>query len=375
VSESPALTNEMVASVYRQVLGRDPGPGDAEAQLAAVPDLDMMLRVALESEEYAVRLRDARSAGARTRGLVNIHHEDLAAYGPRPGTGSEDGSAIVGNDGTLFLCGGTNAILDQYLGAVEMPPHWLEDWRQVVLRRHSEMDAMGLAHAMLVVPDKLAVYEERYPETLEKVGPRPIERLAELPEEALIYPLAGLRAAAAAEDMFPPTDTHLTFRGNELLFRTLIEPLGIAAMPDLAALPMHSYPVPGDLGVKFNPEILSIISEPGTLRTASIVEDNRGEMEAAGRHVGTRRVFRNDLAPDPRVAVLFGDSFGFAGDSYQGISWFMAQVFREVHFIWVPLGWDPDYVREAGAQVVLVEGAERFVARVPEIHHCSSWAT
>ena len=43
----------------------------------------------------------------------------------------------------------------------------------------------------------------------------------------------------------------------------------------------------------------------------------------------------------------------------------MAQIFREVHFVWVPFGWDPDYVREVGAEVVLVQGAERFVARVP----------
>jgi alginate O-acetyltransferase complex protein AlgJ len=368
VSESPALTSEMVVTIYRRVLGRDPRPDEVEAQLATVPDLDSMLRLALESEEYAVRLRDARSTAARTAGVVNIHHSDLAAFGQQPGTSSEDGSAIVGNDGTLFLWGGTNANLDQYIGAVEMASDWLEKWREVVSRRRSEMEAMSLAHALLVAPDKLAVYEERYPEALEKAGPRPIERLVELPELELIYPLAELRAAADVEDMYPPTDTHLTFRGNELLFRTLIEPLEIEEAPDFGALPMRSYPIAGDLGVKFNPEILSIISEPGTLGAASIAEDNRSEMEAAGRHVGTRRVFHNDAAPDPRVAVLFGDSFGFAGPSYQGISWFMAQVFREVHFIWEPFGWDPDYVREVGAQAVLVQGAERFVSRVPELH-------
>jgi alginate O-acetyltransferase complex protein AlgJ len=365
----------MVASVYRRVLGRDPRPEDVQAQLATVPDLDAMLRLALESEEYAIRLRDARSAGARTPRIVNIHHADLAAYGPRPGTMSEDGSATVGNDGTLFLWGGTNAILDQYTGAVELATDWLERWREVVLRRRSEMQAMSVAQALLIVPDKLAVYEEHYPEVPDKAGPRPIERLLALPELELIYPLAELRTAATVEDMYPPTDTHLTFRGNELLFRTLLDPLQIDEMPDLTALPMRSYPVAGDLGVKFDPEILSIISEPGTLRQASIIEDNHGEMEAARRHVGTRRVFRNDAAPDPRVAVLFGDSFGFASRSYQGISWFMAQVFREVHFIWVPFGWDPDYVRKVGAQAVLVQGAERFVSRVPELHSTpESWS-
>lgn len=229
------------------------------------------------------------------------------------------------------------------------------------------MRAMGVADALLVVPDKLAIYEERYPEPLEKVGPRPVERLLAVPELELLYPLAELRATAADEDVYMPTDTHLTFRGNEILFRTLIEPLGIASadLPDFAAMPLHSYPIFGDLGEKFDPRIVSIVSEPNTLGAAEIVEDNRAEIEAVGGHIGSRRVFRNDAAPDRRVAVLFGDSFGFSAAYYQGVSWFMAQVFREVHFVWVPFGWDPVYAGEVGAEAVLIQGAERFVARVP----------
>ena len=57
------------------------------------------------------------------------------------------------------------------------------------------------------------------------------------------------------------------------------------------------------------------------------------------------------------MAVVFGDSFGFAATHYQGIAWFMAQVFREVHFIWIPFGWDAEYVRRVGAEAVLVQGA------------------
>ena len=78
-------------------------------------------------------------------------------------------------------------------------------------------------------------------------------------------------------------------------------------------------------------------------------------------------MFRNEQAPDARVAVVFGDSFGFSAAYYQGLSWFLAQVFREVHFVWVPFGWDSDYVRQVGAEAVLVQGAERFVARVPHL--------
>jgi alginate O-acetyltransferase complex protein AlgJ len=361
VSESPALTGETVAAVWRQVLGRDPRPDEVEAQVASGGGLDGLLRMVLDSAEYGQRQRETES---RLPASVNVYHPDLAPYGLQPGTRSDDDIAIVGHDGSLFLCGGTNANLGQYVGAVEMAPGWLEEWRDIVLRRREEMAAMGLANALLVVPDKLAVYEERYPEPLDKVGPRPVERLLGLPELELLYPLAELRAAAG-EDVYLRTDTHLTFRGNELLFRSLLGPLGIQETPDFAAMPLRFYPITGDLGMKFDPRIVSIVSEPGTMRTAEIVEDNRAEIEAVGGHIGTRRVFRNEGAPDSRVAVLFGDSFGFSAPYYQGVSWFMAQVFREVHFVWIPFGWDPDYVRRVSAEAVLIQGAERFVSRVP----------
>jgi hypothetical protein len=130
-------------------------------------------------------------------------------------------------------------------------------------------------------------------------------------------------------------------------------------------MPLRSYAMQGDLGSKFRPPIVSIVREPATLGAAEIVADNRAEIEAVGGHIGSRRVFRNETAPDRRVAILFGDSFSFSTPTYQGISWFMAQVFRETHFVWIPFGWDPDYVRQVHGEAVLVQGAERFAARVP----------
>jgi hypothetical protein len=362
------LTREQVVSVYRQVLGRAPSEQEIDAQLAATATLDGLLRIALDSDEYAARLRERGMASARTPAVVNVFHPELAPWGLPPGTRSDDGVAIVGHDGWLFLCGGTNANLGQYVGAVAMEAGWLEEWREVVRRRTAESRDLDVATGLLVVPDKLAVYEEHYPEELTRVGPRPIERLLAVPDLPIAYPLAELQAAAASgEEVYLRTDTHLTFRGNELLFRSVLAALEVENPPDFAALPLHSYPIAGDLGVKFDPQIVSVVSEPGSLLDARIVEDNREEIAAVDGHIGTRRVFRNEQAPDPRVAVLFGDSFGFSAAYYQGLSWFLAQVFREVHFVWVPFGWDADYVRRVGAKAVLVQGAERFVARVPHI--------
>ncbi len=361
-------TREQVVSVYRQVLGRTPSEEEIEGQLAAVSTLDDLLRVALDSEEYAVRQLKRQADSSKAPPVVNVFHPDLAPFGLPPGTRSDDEIAIVGNDGWLFLCGGSNANLGQYVGAVEMEPSWLDEWQEVIDRRAEQSAALEIDSALLVVPDKLAVYEDRYPEELARVGPRPIERLLSVPEMPIAYPLAELRAAAATdEDVYLRTDTHLTFRGNEMLFSSVRAALGVQDPPDFSELALRSYPIAGDLGAKFDPQIVSIVSEPNSLLDATIVEDNRDEIAAVDGHIGTRRVFRNERAPDPRVAVLFGDSFGFGAAYYQGLSWFMAQVFREVHFVWVPFGWDADYVRDVGAKAVLVQGAERFVARVPHV--------
>jgi hypothetical protein len=290
------LTRDQVVSVYRQILEREPAEEEIAAQLAGAPDLGALLRIALDSDEYAARLHERGLQARRSPAVANIFHPDLAEWTLPPGTRSPDGIAIVGREGWLFLCGGTNANLDQFVGAAELDPDWLQDWQE----------------------------------------------------------LAGCRTA------------HLTFRGNQLLFESLCAPLGITSPPDLSHLPLRSYPIGGDLGSKFDPRIISVVSEPHTFHHARIVEDNSAEIEAVHGHIGMRYLYRNERAPDQRVAVVFGDSFGRGALHYQGLSWFLAQVFREVHFVWIPFGWDPDYVARVGAEVVLSQGAERFVARVPQ---------
>jgi hypothetical protein len=364
---SEKLTAAQVQTVFEVLLDREISAAEVEVQLGH-PDLAALMRMVLESPEYAERLR-LKAAVEKGPGVVNIYHPDLSDFTLQPGSRSDDEVAIVGQDGHLFLAQGTNSNLDQHLGVAEMPVGWLEEWRDLIVGRRAEVDAMGLTVANLVVPDKFAVCEDRYPVPMEKVGPRPIERLLAVPEIAreLTYPLEDLRAAEAEGDVYLHTDTHLSYHGYDVLFRALLDPLGIAAadVPDFAAVPLRARAKVGDLGIKFEPRIVEIDNAPFTLGAATIVRDNRAQLEASGGHVGIHRVFGNEGAPDPRVAVLYGDSYGFSGESYLGVSWFMAQVFREVHFVWVPFGWDPGYAREVGAEVVLVEGAERFLGRTP----------
>ncbi|HEX5225914.1 MAG TPA: hypothetical protein VFW29_12370, partial [Solirubrobacteraceae bacterium] len=121
----------------------------------------------------------------------------------------------------------------------------------------------------------------------------------------------------------------------------------------------------GDLGSHFDPPVVEAIPVQTRPSRARVVSDNWGEITALGGHIGTVRVFRQEGAPDPRTLVLFGDSYGFGDDVARGLSWQLAQVFAEVHFVWAPFGWDPSYLDSVHADLVICQAAERFVGRVP----------
>lgn len=129
--------------------------------------------------------------------------------------------------------------------------------------------------------------------------------------------------------------------------------------------PLQSFASSGDLGSRFTPRILEIVDSLISLGAAELVEDNWSQIQRSGGHIGTRRVFLTPSAPDQRCVVLFGDSYGFGAIGANGTSWFLAQIFRETHFVWAPFGWDPDYVKRVKADVVISQAAERFIARVP----------
>jgi hypothetical protein len=358
------LTREEILSVYREVLGRTPGEEEISAQLG-LESLDALLRLILDSEEYELRLRERTMRGAMAETFVNTFHPDLAAWGVPPGTRSPDGQAVVGREGWLFLAGGTYANTDQHRGAIELAPGWLECWQRLLDYRVESARSLGMELAMLLLPDKLAIYEQHFPEPLEKVGPRPIERLLAGVDAPVLYPYDELAAAAATDDVFLRTDTHPNFRGTEVATSLVLRELGAPVPDSYTEAEPRVYPVAGDLGVRFDPRIVGPHRDVGSLGKARVVENNRPQIQAYGGHLGSRQVLVNEEAPDRRVAVVFGSSSSYATVHQQGFAWFLAQVFREVHFLWVPFGWDSEYLRRVGAEVALMQSGERLIQRVP----------
>jgi hypothetical protein len=364
-SPDAPLTPEDVRLIYREYLERAPIEGEIEIQIAACPTRQALLDLVHASEEYAARRRARGETATTKHPHVNTWRPEFARWTHPPGTVSADGIAVVGHEGWLFIKTGTNSTLAQHRGENPPPAAWLDAWAAGLEVRRREADALGVTLASLVVPDKLAIHEEQFPEPVAAVGRRPAVRLQERLGNALLYPLAELRAARAHEQVALRTDTHLTVFGNSVLAGAVLTELNLRE-PDPDRLPvLREYLTTGDLGARFEPQIVEVGRIVGDLGSAELVSDNREAIGAVNGHVGTRRVLRNKRAPDSRIAVLFGDSYGFPAAHYQGLGWWLAQVFRELHFLWVPFGWDPTYIRDVGASVAVVQTAERFVGRVP----------
>jgi alginate O-acetyltransferase complex protein AlgJ len=358
------LSSEHIKAVFREFLGRAPASAEIDTWMRT-RSLRAFLEGVLVSHEYAQRLA-TRNIGEQLDGpFLNCwiagHWERFAHP---PGYVSPDGLAIVGRSGHLFIYGGINDNVAAQRGEVQMPISWMDEWRALVTERRTAARQAGRHLVCLVVPEKIAVYADCFPQDLTTHNLRPVLRLLDEGELPLVYPVEVLQEAREDGDTYLLTDSHLTLLGNLQLAAAVMRALGVSTAID-ARSASQEFVYAGDLGRHFNPPIVEIRRMAATPSQATIVFDNSADIFSVGAHVGMRRVFRNDHAQDERTVVVFGDSYSFGDDGYYGLSWFLAQAFREVHFVWVPFGWDPDYLDSVNASLVVCQTAERFVVRVP----------
>jgi alginate O-acetyltransferase complex protein AlgJ len=357
------LLPQHVESTFLEFLGRPASPEDVAVWMG-VGSLRALIDGVLASEEYTSRV--ARRAASEGGPFLNCWTPGLERFSRPVGSVSPDGVTIVGARGHLFLYGGSNNNLAMYRGEIAMAPDWLAQWRALVSERLEHARARGRPICFLVVPDKLAVYADLFPQDLDSGGTRPVVRLIEDACLPLLYPCDVLRDARTEADTYMLTDSHLSERGNRLLAETTIRALGAStALLDGVSPDQEPLLTSGDLGQHFTPPIVELRQRLLASSSSTIAFDNWPEVSSVGGHIGTLRIFRYDDAPDRRTVVVFGDSYGFGDEAYRGLSWFLAQAFREVHFVWVPFGWDPEYLDRVGAELVVCQTAERFIARVP----------
>ncbi len=362
------LREEDITAVFREFLGREATPGDVAVSMQSAT-LRAFLDGVMRSEEYLQRVARREMSQASVQiPYLNCWIEGWESFSRPVGEISPDGVVVVGERGYLFIYGGTNNNVASHRGEVPTPAGWLEAWQRLIADRRDFARETGRRVAFVVVPEKLAVYDDVFPQDLTARGQRPVLSLLETGALPLVYPEQALRDGRSQGETYLRTDSHLTPRGNVLLALATLGELGVSAelLPAELGHASHSHLGAGDLGLHFDPPVMEVMTPLAGRSRASLISDNWAEITAIGGHIGTRRVFRHDRALDNRTVVVFGDSYSFGDDAYQGLSWFLAQVFREVHFVWVPFGWDPDYVDAVKAELVVCQTAERFIGRVPE---------
>lgn len=349
---------------YRGMLGREPSEAECEHQLATLQTLDQLVEVIEGSAELAARRGISHDdLPPQFRTTANCWHPDLAEITHRVGTTSGDDVATVGQEGWIFLTGGSNSVVEQFRGNAQGDDQWFAAWRALREERKASAARIGVASAAVIVPDKLAIHAEQFPERFPADAVRPALRLAR--DLGVGYPADVLRAARDCGTVCLRTDSHLTSWGNYIVFRSVMEQWGLQAPPYERFEISSGSVLSGDLGARLLPPAVERAHTAGSLGAAELAEDNYARVQAGGGHIGIRRVYRNPSADDKRTVVVFGDSYGIGSPWHQGLSWFLAQIFTEVHFLWAPFGWDSGYLRRTAAALVVSETAERFVIRTP----------
>lgn len=283
-----------------------------------------------------------------------------------------DGSALIGHDGEVYLVGGGNDVLRQFL----TPPddagvaRLAAAWHAAIRARARAVTAGGGRFLQIIIPEKLSAYPRCFPVKVTTPSPLlgQLEARLEASELACatVFGLRELLAAVPPAQIFPRFDSHLTARATHALFGALLRAMGLVN-PFPLELSARRFAV-GDLAERF---LEAPLHEEYVMPGVEFAGRITGRLELAVRevppagHAGIRFVWRNPAAPFDLRVVAFANSFFERGGDARSLSWWCARAFREFHFLWAP-ELDMDYVRREAPDWVICQTIERFLPLLPQ---------
>ncbi len=351
-------------------------------------DLDRLMRALKdETADRAVRLGERHVANRRKRDELSQMLDGLPPSAALParntsspvevpvGHLSLDGTAVVGERGFLFLVGGSNSVLSQYLADPEHPTlvEAATGWLDLISARSVLCQALGTRYLQLVVPEKLGVLGELLPWAFPATSPllhRIETTVTHAPQLAQAY-VSGRAVLDALDpetrcETFLRTDSHLSYGGIARVLRATLEAMG---------LPVPEQPnswkqvaASGDLAERFfGVPLFETIRLPSDAfcDAFSVGLELTEALTPPTGHIGTRFVWRNANAAIPMKVVAFGNSYFERGGDPGGLSWWFARIFAEFHFVWDPR-MDADYIAAEKPDWVICQTVERFLPLVPE---------
>ena len=294
---------------------------------------------------------------------------------------SKSDSVHVGQDGWMFLTGGSNHVIDFYTiegGGID--PNAISGWADLTIHRSENFSQKGTQYVHLFVPEKLTIYPEFFNGELPHFNSHPLSQLAahfskraesNRVRKTVINPIEYFREQKKHFDLYWKTDTHWRFEGCYSAYQLICKNLGLSPLKDLHHRPYSEGMISFDLGGKFDPPVREkgrfydfIFKAKRVVRNNIVKYKEQHGLENEGTlHVGSNVVFENHHADaiDAKV-ILFGDSFSeYRPNLLTGM---LAETFRELHFIW-STSLDNSYINNTRPDIVISESAERFMTKLP----------
>jgi hypothetical protein len=273
---------------------------------------------------------------------------------------SADGVAVAGVDGWLFIADGSNHWEGQYTGEFHLTESGLADWLKAFERRQHVSELIGAQFVHLVIPEKQSVLTNaRWVNRVTMHSPRPVLQIQNglaARQSLLVYPAQAMISESYYAELYFRGDSHCCVSGTWLYFLEVAKRIWSNKSFDFALVPLRRSWIKQDLLAKY---AQGIYEEAIMIaRHAQVVFDNQ-LAKNMGAQVGNHYILHNPKAPYSETVIIYGDSYSFD----MGFSDVVSVFFEYVHFVWGTVV-DFNYCKHHGINYVIVQSAERFLARV-----------
>lgn len=294
------------------------------------------------------------------------------------GLSSADGSRVLGHDGFVFAMTGSNRIADRFFSrgreTAERTDREVMEWENAIKARVQWCDSNGIRFRQLIVPDKHSVLPRQSP--LDIDGPtlayaNLMRRFAK--ESYVLDLLPSLRQVAeSSHSPWLRTDTHPSSAGVQAMVSDLMSSLSYDTSVVQSSAPVDTTRIKGDLGVGFFsvPMYEEVVNFSQLSQCAAdeipseVLRRQFSHKRGADWRRGHYEVFRNRLAPFDEKVMLVGTSTSNFGKLSNQITWWLKQLFKEVHFVW-QTEIEFELVEAAQPSILIGQTVERYLARTP----------
>lgn len=266
-------------------------------------------------------------------------------------------SALIGQQGWLFLDQDTNTSLYQHLGNISLRQEALDNWIAYAEQLTTLSVQANAKVLMVIAPSKERVMHAYHPYPMGAVTP--VDQVVEvLPNAFCLYPEALLKQMG--DDAYHVTDTHWTQQAAMRVTCEAVSRLGLAALEDaerwFAEDQYKVVKVRGDLGSKLTP-----VRRAATPRLNSFDHRELKRYDNGLPNFGRIIVWENSDAFLDQCCLVMGASSSYMMFPY------LVRIFRRVVFVHSAGNIDASLVQAVSAQVVLVQTNARFMVRAPQL--------